>query len=78
MAQVVQRYTRTLKPDDLASEQRPRVRQLLEAKLAGGSIIDTDEQTPEPEPVAPADLALALKATLKAAPRKRRAVAAAR
>jgi len=38
MAEVVSRYTRALKPDDLASEQRPRVRHLLEAKLSGEKI----------------------------------------
>jgi DNA end-binding protein Ku len=76
MAEVVSRYTRALKPDDLASEQRPRVRHLLEAKLAGEKIkaaIDDVAAKDEPQPV---DLEAALRRTLKGAPKKRRTAAA--
>jgi DNA end-binding protein Ku len=70
MREVVERYTRTLKPDDLASLQRPRVRKLLEAKLAGEPIVGPDARQEE-TPAEAADLGDALRRTLKAAPRRR-------
>jgi DNA end-binding protein Ku len=68
MRQIVERYTRRLKPDDLASERRPLVQALLEGKLSGAKI----ELAAVEQPQLPAiDLEDALRATLKAAPRKR-------
>jgi DNA end-binding protein Ku len=71
MRQIVDRYTRRLQPDDLAGQQRPRVRALLEAKLSGGTIATTVAAA-EPEPVPPADLETALRRTLRDAPKRRR------
>jgi DNA end-binding protein Ku len=77
MRDVVARYTRTLKPGDLASLHRPRVRELLEAKLAGQPIVEpaAESSEAEPLPAVPADLETALRRTLKAAPRRRRVAA---
>lgn len=76
MLDVVARYTRTLKPDDLASEQRPRMRSLLEAKLNGQPIVNVDDETETDVVAPPTDLQTALRSTLKGAPRRRRAAAA--
>jgi DNA end-binding protein Ku len=70
--ELVQRHTRTLQAGDLASLERPRVRAMLEDKLAGQTIIRP--QTPvEPAAVSSVDLADALQRSLKTAPRPRRA-----
>lgn len=71
MRQIVDRYTRRLRADDLASLHRPRVRALLEAKLAGEKIVAPDEGEPEPVPAA-VDFETALRRTLRGAPRARR------
>jgi DNA end-binding protein Ku len=71
MCDVVRRYTRRLKPDDLALEQRPRIRALLETKLAGGTIVAPPREKAE-IPTTQADLESALRSTLRSAPRPRR------
>jgi len=77
---LIARHTRRLKPADLASLERPRVRELLEAKLAGQPIVRPEPASrTEPSVVAGGDLAGALERSLKKAPRgRRRAAAAAR
>jgi non-homologous end joining protein Ku len=77
MRELVERHTRTLKPADLASVERPRVRQLLDRKLAGEPIVTAalDEQADDVASTPPVELEAALKRSLKQAPRKRRAAA---
>lgn len=70
--QLIARHTRQVSNDDLASIERPRMRELLEAKLAGQPIVRADT-TPASEPASTGgDLAAALKSSLKHAPRARR------
>jgi DNA end-binding protein Ku len=73
---LVERMTRkhgTFAPDDLESRQRPLIRTLLEAKLAGQPLVrpDTPGDPPEPGPVT-VDLAGALRTSIRKAPRRRR------
>lgn len=78
--ELVERHTRPLRCGDLDSLERPRVRQLLDAKLAGDPIVralvQEDERTGQ---VASIDLEATLKRSIKSAPRprRRRATAAA-
>lgn len=80
--ELVDRHTRPLRPDDLASHERPRVRALLERLLAGEQIIRPEPAVDEHErPAAAADLEGALRRSLKQAPprpRRRRAAVPAR
>lgn len=73
--ELVERHTRRLKVDDLTSLDRPRVRALLERKLAGDEIVRAEEP-PADDDVAPVDFEFALRQSLKQAPRRRRAKAA--
>lgn len=73
MRELVARHTRTLHPDDLASVNRPRVRGLLERKLAGQPLVEPATDEPAAELVPLADLETALRASIKKAPRRRRA-----
>jgi DNA end-binding protein Ku len=77
--ELVNRHTRPLRPDDLTSIDRPRVRQMLEQLLAGQPIIrPTVQEDERPEPTA--NLEGALRSSIKQAPRRKkpRAPAAAR
>lgn len=77
--ELVDRHTRPLKPGDLESLERPRVRAMLERLLAGEEILRPTPVVQEDEgPATGADLEGALKRSLKQAPRRRRRAAAAR
>jgi DNA end-binding protein Ku len=74
---LIGRHTRDLDAAaDLVSVERPRMRELLEAKLAGQPIVRSDT-APPPEPGGAGDLTAALKSSLKHAPRARRRARAA-
>lgn len=69
--ELVSRHTRPLRSGDLDSVERPRVRALLDAKLAGQPIIRPAVEENERAPLASLDLEAALKRSLKKAPRRR-------
>lgn len=71
---LIGRHTRNLDvDDDLASLERPLIRELLEAKLAGQPIVRPEPVEREPGAVgAGGDLTAALERSLKQAPRARR------
>lgn len=75
--QLIGRHTRPLKDGDLDSIERPRMRALLEAKLAGQPIVRPAPPVDEGPAAISADLAAALKSSLKKAPRARRSRASA-
>jgi DNA end-binding protein Ku len=76
---LVYRMTRKLRPEDLESRQRPLIRALLDAKLAGEPLVrPADAPSIAEAPPLTADLTGALKSSLKKAPRRRRPATAAR
>lgn len=75
--QLVERHTRQIRPDDLASTERPIVRQLLEQLLAGHELVRPEPPTQHKPQLAGPDLETALRRSLTNAPKKRRARATA-
>lgn len=77
--QLVYRHTRPLREDDLASRERPRLHALRESLLAGKPVARPVQKDKDAEPAVPAtvDLAATLKRSVKQAPRRKAARAAA-
>lgn len=69
--ELVTRHTRKLRCGDLDSLDRPLIRRLLDAKLAGEPIIRPAVQEDERATVASLDLETTLQRSLKKAPRRR-------